>query len=136
MEYNSEVHNLQCPKCSHGMEEVTHGNVAIDRCTNCKGLWFDADEAHQLRNIEGSEALDDGDAGEGWKWDSRADINCPHCGKQMEKSSGPKQKHIWYEVCPDHGVFMDAGEFTDLKDESILDWFRSLIKGDRDVVAP
>lgn len=136
MEYNSEVHNLQCPKCLHGMEEVTHGNVAIDRCTNCKGLWFDTDEAHQLRNIEGSEALDSGDPGEGWKWDSRADINCPHCGKQMEKSSDPKQKHIWYEVCPDHGVFMDAGEFTDLKDESILDWFRSLIKGDRDVVAP
>ncbi len=33
-------------------------------------------------------------------------------------------------------MFMDAGEFTDLKDESVLDWFRSLIKGNRDIVAP
>ena len=137
MEFNSEVHNLQCPKCSHGMEEVTHGDVTIDRCTHCKGIWFDAEEAQDLRNIDGAEELDDGDPAEGWKWDSRADIDCPHCGKRMEKSSDPKQKHIWYEVCPEHGVFMDAGEFTDLKDEAtIMDWFRSLIKGDRDIIAP
>ena len=58
MEFNSEVHNLQCPKCSHGMEEVTHGNVTIDRCTHCKGIWFDAEEAQDLRNIDGAEELE------------------------------------------------------------------------------
>ena len=44
MEYDAAVHNLQCPKCNHGMEEVTHGEVVIDRCTNCQGLWFDESE--------------------------------------------------------------------------------------------
>ena len=33
-------------------------------------------------------------------------------------------------------MFMDAGEFKDFKFESLLDRFRSLIKGDRDIVAP
>ena len=136
MEYNTESHSLKCPKCHHGMEEVSHGDVTIDRCTNCKGIWFDLDEAHQLKALKGSEALDTGDAKEGWKWDSRADIDCPHCGKRMQKTADPKQKHIWVEACPDHGMFMDAGEFKDFKQESALDFFRSLIKGRRDIVAP
>ena len=136
MEYNADIHNLQCPKCKHGMEEVTLEDITIDRCTGCQGLWFDDDEAHQLKDIKNSELLDEGDATEGWKFDSRDEINCPHCGKQMEKSFDSKQIHIWYEVCPEHGMFMDAGEFTDLKTLSPLDWFRGLIKGNRDIVAP
>ncbi len=136
MEHNPDTHSLKCPKCHHGMHEVSHGEVVIDRCTHCHGLWFDEDEAHHLKNLLGSEALDIGDPTEGQKWDSREDIECPHCGKPMEKSADPKQKHIWYEYCPDHGIFMDAGEFTDFKEESLLDWFRALIKGDRSIVAP
>ena len=31
MEYNAEIHNLQCPKCKHGMEEVTLEDITIDR---------------------------------------------------------------------------------------------------------
>ncbi|MEM8563533.1 MAG: zf-TFIIB domain-containing protein [Pseudomonadota bacterium] len=136
MKYQADLHSLQCPKCSHGMEEITYGEVTIDRCTNCRGIWFDTDEAHQLKQLEGSEALDVGDATEGWKWDSHADIDCPHCGKRLDKLADPQQKHIWYEVCPEHGMFMDAGEFKDFKEESVLDFFRSLVKGRRDVVAP
>ena len=136
MEYNAEKHSMQCPKCRHGMEEVTHEGITIDRCSNCQGLWFDDDEAEQLRRVKGGQSVDIGDPKEGWKWDSRADINCPRCGKPMEKSYDPKQKHIWYERCPDHGLFMDAGEFTDFQKTDLLDFFRSLIKGNRDIVAP
>ncbi len=136
MEFNSNHHNIKCPKCGHGMEVVIHGEVEIDRCTHCHGLWFDADEAHRLKDLPDSHLVDHGDPKEGWKWDSRADIQCPHCSKQMEKTADAKQKHIWYEVCHDHGMFMDAGEFVDFKDENLLDWFRSVIKGDRETVCP
>jgi Zn-finger nucleic acid-binding protein len=136
MKYNPDMHSLQCPKCKHGMDEVTHEGITIDRCTNCQGLWFDDDEAHRLKKLKDSQVLDTGDSTEGWKWDGRADINCPHCGKEMEKTADPKQKHIWYEICHDHGMFMDAGEFSDFKFETLLDWFRGLIKGDRETTAP
>ena len=136
MEHDAATHSLKCPKCQHGMEELTHEGVAIDRCTHCKGMWFDADEAHRLKDLKDGHLLDIGDPKDGWKWDSHADIKCPHCGKQMEKASDSKQKHIWYEVCPDHGMFMDAGEFKDFKFESLLDRFRSLIKGNRANIAP
>lgn len=136
MEYDENNHSMKCPKCHHGMEEVAHGEVVIDRCSHCHGLWFDADEAHQLKVLAESEKLDIGDPKDGWRWDTHADINCPKCGKEMEKTADPKQKHIWYEICRDHGMFMDAGEFSDFKQESLLDFFRSLIKGHRDHVAP
>jgi Zn-finger nucleic acid-binding protein len=136
MEYDAAKHSLECPKCHHGMEEVTHEAVVIDRCTHCKGLWFDEDEAHRLKSLKDGHLLDTGSPKEGWVWDSKADINCPRCGKEMEKSADPKQKHIWYEICREHGMFMDGVEFTDFILESLLDRFRSLIKGDRKTVAP
>jgi Zn-finger nucleic acid-binding protein len=115
------------------MEEVGYEDVTIDRCTGCGGLWFDGDEAQRLKNISGSEVLDSGNSKKGRHYDCCGDINCPRCGKSMEKSSDWKQVHIWYEVCRDHGIFMDAGEFTDFKNETPLDWFRELIKGKRKV---
>ena len=60
MEYDPDVHNLECPKCVHGMDEVTFEGITIDHCTNCVGLWFDADEAQQLKIAHGSESLDAG----------------------------------------------------------------------------
>ncbi len=38
MEYDAAQHSLQCPKCQHGMEEITHDGITIDRCTQCMGF--------------------------------------------------------------------------------------------------
>jgi Zn-finger nucleic acid-binding protein len=131
MEYNADVHSMECSKCGHGMDEVTYGEVTIDRCTNCGGLWFDHGEAEQLKDKWMGDALDTGTASEGKKWDSVDEIACPRCGQDMEKTSDPDQPHIWYEICKEHGMFMDAGEFTDFKQETLADWFRSIVKGKR-----
>ena len=131
MEYDAEVHSLSCPKCRHGMEQVSHNDITIDRCTHCQGLWFDGDEAQRLKNMPGAEILDTGNAKQGRQYDVQGDIRCPHCNKPMEKSAHWKQTHIWYEICRDHGIFMDAGEFTDFKYDSLLDRLRGLIKGKR-----
>ena len=131
MEYDPQLHSLECPKCGHGMEEVSLEGITIDRCSNCVGLWFDGEEASDLKSVDDSESLDTGDPQVGWKYDSVAEINCPRCGRLMDKSSDPKQIHIWYEVCEDHGIFFDAGEFTDYKYETLMDKFRGLISGKR-----
>ena len=131
MEYNADEHSIECPKCGHGMTEITYGEVTIDRCTNCAGLWFDTGEAEALKKKWMGDALDMGSADEGKKWDAVDDIACPRCGKDMSKTSDPDQSHIWYETCDEHGMFMDAGEFTDFKHETLADWFRGLIKGSR-----
>jgi len=132
MEYNPDIHSVECPKCGHGMTEVTYGgDVVIDRCTNCQGLWFDTGEAEVLKSKWMGDALDTGEKKTGREWDNVEDIACPRCGKDMVKTSDPDQVHVWYETCPEHGMFMDAGEFTDYKHETLSDWFRGLIRGER-----
>lgn len=114
------------------MEEITYGrNMTIDRCSNCKGIWFDVGEAEILRGKWMSEFLDSGDPEVGKEFNKIVDIDCPRCGKKMDKIADPKQTHIWYEACEEHGMYFDAGEFTDYKYETFLDKIRGLITGKR-----
>ena len=39
----------------------------------------------------------------------------------------PRQKHIQYEACEEHGVYFDAGEFEDYKRETLMDVFRDFV---------
>lgn len=117
---------MECPKCSSAMEEVSYGrNMTVDRCMECNGIWFDTGEAETLKGKWMSEVLIDvGDPAIGKAHNEMQDVKCPRCGKKMEKVSDPKQPHIWYETCEDHGMYFDAGEFTDYKFETFLDKIR------------
>jgi Zn-finger nucleic acid-binding protein len=114
------------------MEQVEFGGVEVDRCTGCQGLWFDAFEDRDLRRKPGSEKLDTGSAKAGEKRDAQGKINCPRDGASMIRMVDRDQPHVWYESCSVcYGVFLDAGEFRDLKQRSIGDLFRRLRKGER-----
>ena len=45
----------------------------------------------------------------------------------MHHQKDIRQNYIEYEVCLEHGVFMDAGEFTDYKYDTLLDIFRDVV---------
>ena len=56
---------------------------------------------------------------------------CGGTGK-MIRMVDPKQSHIWFECCKVcGGAYFDAGEFKDLKQESISDFFRSFFTKER-----
>lgn len=123
---------LSCPKCGSGMQPFLHEGIELDRCTGCRGLWFDILEHEDLKKIEGSEAIDIGDASTGREMNEVDRIQCPVCRVDMLRMSDAEQRHIWVESCPKcHGVFFDAGEFTDWKERDALDWLRSLMAGER-----
>jgi Zn-finger nucleic acid-binding protein len=117
------------------MYEITYKGVTIDRCADCRGIWFDEGEAERLKNEWMSEFLDDGDPKEGQEFDSlKKTVYCPRCDEPtpMDKLYDPKQTHIWYEACPKgHGKFFDAGEFTDWIYNTVLDRVREIKKGKR-----
>jgi Zn-finger nucleic acid-binding protein len=102
------------------------GEIILDQCEGCGGLWFDPGEAERSKEQWRSEYVDSGAPEVGEKYNEIRDINCPHCDKPMEQLNDPKQPHIQYEACPEHGIFMDAGEFTDFKYETFLDKFRAI----------
>ena len=122
---------MECPKCHSSMEEhklsTLSGGVTVDRCTACKGLWFDIGEAEQLKSKWMSDYIDDGDQGFGKQQNNIRDINCPRCGSAMSKLNAPMQPHIQYEACDEHGMYFDAGEFTDYKNETLMDLFRDFV---------
>jgi hypothetical protein len=43
-----DLHFMKCPKCGHDMKEERLEGVAVDRCTFCEGIYFDAGELDQV----------------------------------------------------------------------------------------
>lgn len=124
--------SMKCPKCQGSLESVVYADVEVDRCADCNGIWFDSQEAQTLKQIEGSEAIDTGDPKIGSKFNAIEDINCPKCKAKMTKMVDLKQSHIWYEKCPIcYGIWFDAGEFKDYKQEDIQDIFKGIFSGER-----
>lgn len=123
---------VQCPKCQGSLEQVVYANIEVDRCTSCKGIWFDSLEAQELKTVKGSESIDIGDSKTGSQFNNMGDINCPKCRTKMTKMVDLKQSHIWYEKCPVcYGIWFDAGEFKDFKEEGVRDIFRDIFSKER-----
>lgn len=122
---------MDCPKCQAEMQEHTlstlSGGVTIDRCMSCRGIWFDIGEAELLKDKWMADFIDDGDPAVGREHNEIRDINCPRCGKKMAELNDPVQTHIQYEACDEHGLYFDAGEFTDYKYETLMDIFRDFV---------
>ncbi len=48
-------HYMKCPKCGMDLHTLAQGNVDVDTCFNCHGVWLDAGELDQLVNNMGHE---------------------------------------------------------------------------------
>lgn len=126
---------MRCPKCRADMVQVVHEGVEIDRCERCAGIWFDDGELELLRHTEGAAALDTGAASQGRRLNTFDEYPCPRCGGEMKKQTDERQSHIWFETCSDcGGSFFDAGEFRDLTEETLSDFFKGLVRGRREQV--
>ena len=42
-------HFMKCPKCGADLNEVRKGQVMIDVCPDCRGIWLDAGELELMR---------------------------------------------------------------------------------------
>jgi uncharacterized protein len=119
---------INCPKCSTQMEQVTFGGMTVDRCTSCKGIWFDAREHERMKEAPGSESIDLGPAGAGAGTTTSGKVQCPVCKTRMILMTDHQQPHIKYESCTVcYGVFFDAGEFRDYKEVTLAESLRQLL---------
>ncbi|MCH7815629.1 MAG: zf-TFIIB domain-containing protein [Proteobacteria bacterium] len=128
---------MECPKCKGEMETKRHEEISIDRCNNCYGLLVEERMLSKMLDGWMTESfLDIGTAALGKKYDKIDDIECPYCHFTMDKIVDPEQTHIWMESCPScYRIFLDAGEFSDLKYKTLSDVFKSLLKGKRKLEA-
>ncbi len=124
---------MQCPKCPGSLESYTFNSVTVDRCTGCYGLFCHPDTIERMKGVWLAEAVVDmGDPDVGARYDKVGDIDCPECHVKMDKIVDAQQPHIWIEACPSCAkIFLDAGEFTDLKYNTMVDRYRDWLKGAR-----
>ncbi|OGQ97653.1 MAG: hypothetical protein A2521_04920 [Deltaproteobacteria bacterium RIFOXYD12_FULL_57_12] len=110
------------------MAQITYESITVDRCTNCRGMWFDHLEAEKLKRVRGSEKIDSGLSRTGESYDTIKDIACPRCSVPMTQAEDPG-KELSYETCSKcRGIFLDAGEFKEFKhDKSILDFLKKFL---------
>jgi Zn-finger nucleic acid-binding protein len=114
------------------MEQLDVEGIEIDRCTHCKGLWFDAGELEALKDKKIAAEIDIADPEVGKTYNAIDRYRCPRCGGAMARMVDPDQTHIWYEQCGScHGSYFDAGEFTDLATLSVSDFFKRFTTPER-----
>lgn len=119
---------MRCPKCRADMDVIQYEGTEIDRCSKCEGIWFDAGEAEVLANKEAALAIDTGSAHAGRRGNRIDHYDCPRCGGAMLQKVDPEQRHIHYELCSQcDGSFFDAGEFRDLSQHTLSDFFKRLV---------
>lgn len=118
---------MKCPKCSAEMAKVDFQGVEIDRCTGCGGIWFDMLEHEDLKLLTGSESIDTGSPEVGRMHNDKARIACPVCNVPLIGMVVSAQPHIAYEACTVcYGVYFDAGEFTDFREETFGETMNAL----------
>lgn len=116
---------LRCPKCRAPMAAVRLAETEIDRCSGCGGLWFDMLEQEDLRAAPGADALDSGDRSLGARYDRVGLVRCPVDDQIMVRLVDRARPSLWFESCPlCYGVFFDAGEFAEFREEHLGDLFR------------
>ena len=99
---------LRCPACAADMDRVPFRDIAVDRCSKCRGLWFDALERDHLDQLTGSEGIDVGDAAP----PPAAKLTCPICHTAMIGMVEPGRADLAYQSCTVcYGIFSPAGEY-------------------------
>ncbi|MEH6592985.1 MAG: zf-TFIIB domain-containing protein [Halioglobus sp.] len=122
---------MKCPKCNEAMLPVEFGtDIKIARCMGCHGIYCDRQVLDQMRGESLIDTvLDIGCALEGARHNAMADIPCPGCGATMDQVQDKEQTHITLDACPScEGIYLDGGELTDLKNVTLMDHLRGLLK--------
>ena len=98
---------------------VEFGNIELDTCVTCRGLWFDAQELGQLFDLAGmSERICELE----WQVDRLPHVGprrkCPRCRSPLEPVPAPSGSgDLILDECPrGDGLWFDQGELEALLD--------------------
>jgi Zn-finger nucleic acid-binding protein len=111
----SEEGPRHCPRGCGQLRLVTLGDVELEECERCSGVWLEqrvfqrlcADEEHRTVSL-------------GAEFDARREsavavqtvryVPCPTCAKLMNRVNFGKQSGIILDCCAAHGTWFDADE--------------------------
>lgn len=108
---------MLCPVCRQSLVIVEYGNVELDTCPDCQGIWFDAQELQQLFEIA---AIPEQYHNLEKQLDRLPRVgprrSCPRCGGRLVPVRAPApHDDLFLDECPrGHGLWFDRNELDSL----------------------
>lgn len=125
---------INCPKCSSEalVETPALGNIPLDVCPNCSGIWFDKGELEALLKQSQGEATADFNL-----INPKAEsLTCPRCSKMMSRG-GLVNPLLLVDKCQScGGIWLDARELNLVKKLLGLSGGPTEVKVDKPAPAP
>ena len=106
---------MKCPKChTDSLSEFIVKDVAVDRCSSCNGIWFDARELTQLLAEDGKQVASLRQGSVQDEAGSRK-RHCPRDASDLLRVFSAIDRSVILDACPEcHGIWLDGGEFNKL----------------------
>lgn len=106
---------MNCPRCKVEMKSVRLEDATVSLCPQCEGTWY-PDQAlasvtdHSIPELQKLELAPTLVEGGGQTTDEEPLIDCPECGKRMERYQYSLTCDLIVDECFEHGVWLDDGE--------------------------
>ena len=108
---------MKCPKCeTTSLEPHVFKGVEVDRCPQCRGIWFDKDELPAFLGLTRRElrALQGGQIDEQL---NRKQGRCPRDDTQLLRIYSPRNTEVVIDTCVTcSGLWLDDGELKKLNE--------------------
>ena len=108
------MERLPCPACTEQMRPVELGELSIDECRFCDGLWLDRDEPEQLAKMDviGKHLLQPMTFDDSRRGVPEGTRLCPRCGILLEVHV---HRGTTIDICGAcRGMFLDRWELQEL----------------------
>lgn len=109
-----------CPSCDGALAERAIGEIPVEECSRCHGLWVSSERFNTLvkRVVEAQRAQPGNALGlSGTRRKPRSTFSakvtyrkCPDCHGIMQRRNFAKRSGVIVDVCGKHGVWLDADE--------------------------
>jgi len=131
---------LACPRCSGKLRrvDVEGAGVHVEQCARCLGCFVRTEAFSELvarESWNGSQGGEDRSVAAAFIPPPEArelprqalldEVRCPHCRAVLERVRFAQKASVVIDVCPKHGVWLDAGELP-----LLLDHVRHIAAGD------
>ena len=120
---------MQCIKCDGELQKITLGDVDVDKCAKCSGIWFDFGELDKILESGSIESLKNQvDNNQGQDEQKRG---CPRCGGagNMIQVTSLKNPDVHIDTCSVcYGQWLDGGELEALSSQGFISKIRSLFR--------
>ena len=102
---------MNCPKCeTETLSSHVVAGIEVDRCSVCKGIWFDDNELEVLLELKRSDLRSLRRGTENLDLDAKRG-KCPRDSSELLRVCSALDASLILDTCVNcHGVWLDGGE--------------------------